>query len=100
MEILKTLDYKTLELIVFMVIPMVVYLGFVIATFNSSESSIINSENSHWIRVASAKHDQAVRDGVIGIEGQPVPIRIEMLSNGMMVKRGNRPKMSPDESTT
>lgn len=98
MEILKALDYKTLELIIFMVIPTVIYLSFVIATFSSSESSIINSENDHWIRLATAKHNQAVRDGVVGNDGQHTPIRIEMLPNGMMVKRGDRPKSSPESA--
>lgn len=94
MEILKALDYKTLELVVFMVIPTVVYLAFVVATFNSSDSSIINSSNDHWIRLATAKHNQAISNGLTGNEedsGQlPDHVRIEMLPNGMMVKRGEK----------
>jgi len=93
MEIFKAFDYETLELIVFMVIPVVVYLAFVIVTLNSSDSSIINSENDHWIR-ATAKYNQRARDGLPGGGdiGQPSPVRIEMLSNGMMIQRGGKPR--------
>lgn len=101
MEIFKVFDHKTLELIIFMVIPIAVYLIFVITTLKSSESSIISSENDHWIRLATTQHNQEASGGLPGKEGeieQPSPIRIEMLSNGMMVQRGGKAKKFSNNS--
>jgi len=97
MEIFKAIDSETLELIVFMALPIVIYVSFVITTFSSSESSIINSENSHWVRIAKAKRSGTNAQEICNIapseeEEGPSPIRIEMLSNGMMVQRGGKPR--------
>ncbi len=95
-DILKMFDHKTVEFVIFMVIPAVVYLVFVVVTFRSSDGGLTNRENDHWIELANANHDQAIRDGE-GEDGeQPGPVRIEMLSNGMMVKRGGKPKAAPE----
>ncbi|GMT42729.1 MAG: hypothetical protein IEMM0002_1140 [bacterium] len=109
-EGLRAIDFdrKSFESLAFMMLPVLLYVTFVIKTFKSSSSSVVNSENSYWVYKkgnANPYHNLITRgqgNGTFGYSGNgayPNQQRIEMLSNGMMILRKPNAQGTDDEET-